>query len=117
MVQLEPDAKLPVQVVVLANGEVVTILVIERLRVPVLVNVTTCAGLVVLTVTLPKLRVEADRFTTGAPVFHPPWPPPPVWPEVFCPQAETVIRNAITMYADFAIGRCRRLRAIPDRLR
>src|SRR5690348_7989041 len=76
MVQLEPAAKVPVHEVVLANGEVVTMLVIARLRVPVLVKVTVCAALVVPTVTLPNESVVLERFTAGAPVLYLPCPPP-----------------------------------------
>jgi hypothetical protein len=64
MVQLPPAATV-VQALVSANGVEAVILDTFRLAVPVFVNVTVCAALIVLTFSLANVRLVADKLTAG----------------------------------------------------
>lgn len=82
--QLPPAARLLPQVYVFEKSPgfvpVRPMLVMLRLPVPVLVNVTLCAALVAPVFTELKLRVAAERLTAGTavgPGVPPPPPPPP----------------------------------------
>ena len=66
MAQFAPAAKLVPQELVCAKSPAVTMLVIVKAAVPVLVNVTGCAALVVPKAWLEKVRLRADKLATGA---------------------------------------------------
>jgi len=66
MVQLAPAARLEPQVLSCAKLPVATILEMVSAAVPVLVNVTACAALVVPKGWLEKVRLVTDKLTTGA---------------------------------------------------
>ena len=66
MVQFASAAKLAPQVLSCAKSPVTTMLVIIKAAVPVLLNVTACGALVVPKAWLEKVRLMADKLTTGA---------------------------------------------------
>jgi len=66
MVQLAPTAKLAPQVLSWAKSPVATMLVINKAAVPVLLMVTACGVLVVPKGWLEKVRLVADKLTSGA---------------------------------------------------
>ena len=64
--QFAPAAKLDPQVLSCAKSPLTTILEMLNAAVPVLVNVTACAALVVPKGWLAKVRLGTERLTTGA---------------------------------------------------
>jgi hypothetical protein len=66
IVQLAPARTFVPQVFAWAKSPLATMLVMARDRLPLFVRVTGCAGLVVPTRWVAKLKLEGERATTGA---------------------------------------------------
>ena len=66
MVQLAPLARLVPQLVVSAKSPLAMMLVMFRTAPPVLVRITFCGGLVVLTIWLAKVKLDGRKATAGA---------------------------------------------------
>jgi hypothetical protein len=66
MAQLAPTERVPPQVFVSAKSPLEAIDVMFNTAAPVLVSVTNCGALVVVTICVPKVRVEGKRVTAAA---------------------------------------------------